>query len=172
MTRLIIGLILVLALSVTVFPQKSKIAAEDFSGVDLNGSSVELSALKGKIVVVTFWTTRCPICHHEIPKLNQLAAAYKNQNVVFLGLTTDNEAVTANYLKNMPFDFTIVPNSFGALVKYADKTGGGNIRIGYPAHFLINQDGEIEFKTEGFDKTAQLNSGIARLLAAHSAKAE
>ena len=172
MTRIFIGFVIVLMLSAAVFAQKTKPAAEDFTGVDMNGNNVELSALKGKVVVVTFWTTHCPICHHEIPKLNKLAAAYKNQNVVFLGLTTDNENNTASYLKFMQFDFTIVPNSFGALLKYADQTGNGSIRMGYPAHFLINQNGEIEFKTEGFDKTEQLNSGIARLLAAKSGKAE
>lgn len=165
-------LILVFVLGFSAYAQKSKQLAEDFSGVDVNGQPVAMSELKGKIIVITFWTTHCPICHEEIPKLNKLAAQYKNQDVAFIGLTTENQHNVENYLKFQNFDFTIVPDSFGALLKYADKTGNGSIRMGYPAHFLINQKGEIEFKTEGFAKTEQLSAGIARLLNQKTTKAE
>jgi peroxiredoxin len=157
-------LFLIVVFSCVAFAQKK---AENFSAVSMNGQTIELSSLKGKVVVISFWTTRCPICHEEIPKLNNLAARYKNRNVVFLGLTTDNEAKVENYTKKNPFDFTLVPNSFGILLKYAEKDGAGNIDVGYPAHFLINQNGEIELKINGFDKTEILNSEINRLLASN-----
>jgi peroxiredoxin len=51
-------------------------------------------------------------------------------------------------------------------LKYAEKDGKGNISMGYPAHFVINKEGEIELKTDGFDKTEKLNSEISRLLSA------
>ena len=156
-------LFLILVFSCVAFAQKKTIA-ENFSAVSMSGETIELSSLKGKVVVISFWTTRCPICHEEIPKLNKLAARYKNQNVVFLGLTTDNEAKIESYVKKTPFDFNLVPNSFGILLKYAEKDRNGGIMIGYPAHFIINQNGEIQLKTSGFDKTEKLNSEINRLL--------
>lgn len=158
-------LFLILLFSCVAFAQKNKPLAENFSAASMNGQTVELNNLKGKVVVISFWTTRCPVCHSEIPKLNSLAARYKNRNVVFLGLTTDNETKVENYIKKNPFNFTLVPNSFGILLKYAEKDGQGNILMGYPAHFVINQSGEIELKTSGFDKTEKLNSEINRLLA-------
>jgi len=51
------------------------------------------------------------------------------------------------------------------VLKYADKDGDGNVAMGFPAHFLINQKGEIELKTSGFDKTEMLDSRISQLLA-------
>ena len=165
-------LLVVFAFSTVAFGQRNKTIAEDFSAVSMNGETVELSSLKGKIVVLTFWTTRCAVCHAEIPKLNRLSETYKGKNVVFLGLTTENQAKVSNYLKKNQFNFNILPDSFGVVLKYADKDNRGNIMMGFPAHFLINQNGEIELKTSGFDKTEQLNSGISRLLQTETAKVE
>lgn len=158
-------LFLILVSSCVAFAQKNKAVAENFSAASMNGQTVELNSLKGKIVVISFWTTRCPICNAEIPKLNRLAAQYKDKNVVFLGLTTDNEEKVENYIKKNPFNFNLIPNSFGIMLKYAEKDRQGNIMMGYPAHFVVNQEGEIELKTSGFDKTDKLNSEINRLLA-------
>ena len=162
--RKIIILFFILACATAAFGQKNKASAENFSAVSMDGQQFELENLKGKVVVLTFWSTRCPICQSEIPKLNRLAQNYKGKDVVFLGLTMENETKVESFLKKNPFNFNILPNSFGVILKYADRDGQGNINMGFPAHFLVNQDGKIELKTDGFDKTEQLNSGINRLL--------
>ena len=163
----LIGLFLVLAFSAAVFGQQSKAKplAETFSATSLDGKSFDLAELRGKIVVLTFWSTKCSICHSEIPKLNQLVESYKDKTVVFLGLTMENPNKVEAYLKKTSFKFDILPNSFGVVLKYADKDGDGNVAMGFPAHFLINQKGEIELKTSGFDKTEMLDSRISQLLA-------
>ncbi len=143
---------------------RTKPLAGNFTATALDGSTVNLAALRGKVVVVSFWTTRCAICAAEIPKLNKLAADYRNKDVVFLGLTTDNESKVKGYLKKKSFDFNILPNSFGILLLYADKDGDGNVTMGYPTHYLINQKGEIELKTNGYNKSSVLDSNINRLL--------
>lgn len=164
--RIFTGLVLVLILSVGCFGQQRKMKpmAEHFIGTALDGQTFDLAALKGKVVLVTFWSTRCPICESEAPKLNTLAASYKNRDVVFLGLTTDNDKKVAAHIKKKPFNFNLLPNSFGTLLKYADKDGDGNVTMGYPAYYLINQKGEIELKTNGYDKKEKLVSEINRLL--------
>lgn len=163
----IVGLFLILAFSaVAAFGQQSKAKplAENFSATVLGGESFSLSDLKGKVVVLTFWSTKCPICHSEIPKLNRLAETYQDKAIVFLGATMENSDKVKAYLKKTPFKFNILPNSFGVLLKYADRDGDGNVAMGFPAHFLINQKGEIELKTSGFDKTETLDARINRLL--------
>lgn len=164
--RILVGLIIILALSIAAFGQSSKMKplAETFSATSLDGTTFDLAELKGKIVMITFWTTRCVICVEEIPQLNKLAASYQDKDVIFLGLTTDNETKVQNFIKKKPFAFNLLPNSFGILLKYAEKDGNGNINMGYPTHFLINQKGEIELKTDGFDKIELLKSNIIRLL--------
>ncbi len=146
----------------------AKPLAENFTATSLNGTIFDLAALRGKIVVVSFWTTRCAICAAEIPKLNRLANTYKNRDVVFLGLTTDNEAKVKDYLRKKPFNFNLLPNSFGILLKYANRDSNGNVNMGYPTHYLINQKGEIELKTNGYNKSGMLDSNINRLLMSNS----
>lgn len=169
--RISVGLILICVFSVFAFGQSSKMKplAATFSATSLDGSTFDLAQMRGKVVVMTFWTTRCVICASEIPKLNKLAQTYKDGNVVFLGLTTDNEMKVREYLKKKQFNINLLPNSFGILLQYAEKDKNGNINMGYPTHFLINQQGEIELKTDGFDKIGLLGSTINRLLMKSSA---
>jgi peroxiredoxin len=164
--KILIGWCLILAFSIVSFGQESKTKplAKTFSATSLGGQTFDLAELKGKVVVLTFWSTRCPICRDEIPKLNQLVKIYKDKDVVFLGLTMEGPTKVEAYLKRKPFDFTIIPNSFGVVLKYAEKVGNGNISLGFPSHFVVNRKGEIELKTNGFDKTPAIESQIRRLL--------
>lgn len=138
--------------------------APSFAGQALDGTFYDLSQLQGKVVVVTFWSTRCAICHSEIPNLNRVADHYRNKDVVFLAVTMENEAKINPYLKRNPFNFNILPDSFGVFLKYADRDRSGNINMGFPAHFLINRKGMIAMRTDGWDKAANLDSQISRLL--------
>lgn len=166
-----LGLIAIFA-SFTQAQYKSKRIAEPFSATSLNGQNFDLEALKGKVVVLTFWSTRCPICVAEIPNLNRLTENYKGKDVVFLGLSTEDPNRINGFLKSKPFNFNILPNSFGVVLKYADKDGQGRINMPFPSFYVINQDGQIEMKTSGYDKTNALTSNINRLLTNGQAKAE
>ena len=165
--RFLLGVILTSLLAVGAFSQqslKTGDVAPAFSLAALDGQFYDLNNLKGKVVVMTFWSTRCNICHSEIPKLNKLAEHFKGQDVVFLGLTMDNEAKVQSYLRSTPFQFSILPNSFGVVLQYADRDRQGNIDMGFPAYFVLNQTGNLEYKASGWDKTTTLDSNIGRLL--------
>ena len=139
--------------------------APDFAGESLDGKVYNLSQLQGKVVVLTFWSTRCPICHSELPKLNEVAKRYRDKEVVFLALTMENQGKVEPYLRKNPFEFNIVPNSFGVFLKYADMDQKGNINMGFPSYFLINQTGSITAKSDGWDKIGKLDMQISQLLA-------
>jgi peroxiredoxin len=165
--RVILIVLLTVVFCLSAYGQQSLregSTAPEFMAPAMNGQVFDLNQLHGKVVVVTFWSTRCAICHSEIPKLNKLADKYRDKGVVFLALTTDNESKVDAYLKSNPFNFNILPNSFGIVLQYADRDRQGNIDIGFPAHFLINQNGQIEMKDSGWDKTPELESKIARLV--------
>lgn len=142
--------------------------APNFSATSLDGKTYDMNSLRGKIVLVTFWSTRCGICHAEIPKLNQIASRYKSQDVVFLALTMENEAKIESYIRKTPFNFHHLPNSFGVVLQYADRGSKGNLNMGFPAHYLIGPDGTIRLKTSGFAKSAQIDSEIAEMLTSRS----
>ena len=165
--RLFAILFISLALAASAMAQQGVFngsMAPSFSLAGLDGQTYDLNQLRGKVVLVTFWSTRCNICHSEMPLMNRMAAHYKGQNVVFLGLTMDNDQKVSSYLKSNPFDFTIVPNSFGAVLQYADRDKEGNINMGFPAYYLIDQNGIVRLKTSGWDKTPTLDSQITKLL--------
>ena len=167
MRRIFIVLALALIASASAFGQqvlKPGEAAPTFSGQALDGTVYDLDQLQGKVVVLTFWTTRCAICHSEIPNLNRVAERYRGKDVVFLAVTMDNETKINPYIKKTPFNFVILPNSFGVMLKYADRDKAGNINMGFPAHFLISRKGTIALRTDGWDKAANLDSQISRLL--------
>lgn len=165
----VINLILIVVLTAAAaFAQQSLKAgalAPDFNAEGLDGKIYNLSQLQGKVVVLTFWSTKCAICHSELPKLNEVARRYKDKDVVFLALTMENQGKIEPYLKKNPFEFNILPNSFGVVLKYADLDRNGTINMGFPSYFLINQRGTIALKSDGWDKTARLDTQISQLLA-------
>ena len=165
--KTVTALFISLLFSCAVFSQqsiKTGDAAPAFSASALDGRPVNLNDLRGKVVVLTFWSTVCQICHSEIPKLNQLASGFNGRDVVFLGVTTENSSRVQPYLKKNPFSFTIVPDGFGMVLQYADKDRRGNLDMGFPAYYLIDQNGTVVMRGSGWDKTAMLSSQIERLL--------
>lgn len=167
--RVLSLLAILIGFSVASFAQqalKPGQSAPDFAAQAMDGQIYNLSQLQGKVVVVTFWSTRCDICVAEIPKLNRVVERYRDKDVVFLAMTMEGNGKVEPFLRKVPFNYSIVTNSFGVVLKYADKDRSGNINMGFPAHFVINKTGEIEHRMEGWDKASSLESQISRLLAA------
>jgi len=156
----------ILLLIFVSYGQKSQPKAKNFTARSLDGKTFELDQLKGKVVLVAFWSTRCAICAAEVPKLNKLAETYKDKNVVFLGLAAENESDIKKYLRKKTFEFNLLPNTFGVLLQFAEKDSDGNLLMGYPAYFLIDQEGKIELAAKGYNKTGLIGSNIKKLLTA------
>ena len=166
--RFLLTLIIAVFLASTVAAQQQLrpgTRAPEFAAESLDGKYYTLSQLQGKVVVLTFWSTRCQICHGEIPKLNRVADRYQGQEVVFLALTMENNAKIEPYLRKNPFTFSVIPNSFGVVLKYADIDKSGNIDMGFPAHYVIDKRGAIVHRSDGWDKAANLEAQITKLLA-------
>ena len=53
-------------------PVYKKPPALDFMLEDMNGKVWQLSKLKGKVVVINFWSISCPVCRVEMPALEQM----------------------------------------------------------------------------------------------------
>jgi peroxiredoxin len=156
--------ILILISTVSCLAQNGQ-RAEKFTAVSIGGKTVELTTLKGKIVLLTFWSSRCAICQNEIPNLNELAAGYaKDKDIVFLAATMEGENIVESFVRNNPFNFTILPDSFGLLLKYADRDAQGRLSMGFPAYYLIDQEGYIQYHDSGWDKVRPLDTAIKRLV--------
>ena len=97
--------------------------------------------------------------------MNQIVERYRGKDVVFLALTMENSAKVQPYLQKNPFSYTILTNGFGVVLKYANMSKDGAIKMGFPSYYVINKNGQIDHRAEGWDKTPVLDAKISRLLA-------
>jgi cytochrome c biogenesis protein CcmG/thiol:disulfide interchange protein DsbE len=58
-------------------------------GQTLNGQRFDLSALRGRVVVVNLWATWCGPCREEMPALDAFSRRYAPRGVVVIGLDED-----------------------------------------------------------------------------------
>lgn len=59
---------------------------------DLQGKEVDLSAFRGKVAFLTFWTTWCPSCDVEMPALQKIYARYRDHGFQILAVNIDEPA--------------------------------------------------------------------------------
>jgi len=67
-------------------------------------------------------------------------------------------------LRNAIVGIIILTNGFGVVLKYANMTKDGTINMGFPSYYLINKQGTIQLRAEGWDKSQNLDAQISKLL--------
>ncbi len=108
-----------------------------FKVATINGDTIELSKLKGKIVVINFWFIECSGCIQEIPDINKLVEEYKNKDVVFISMARNSKAeLMKSFFPKHTLNSIIIPDC----VQIADKY----CVIGWPVTYIINKKGRLE----------------------------
>lgn len=72
-------------LGFTVYDKPAE--ARDVSATSLDGRTVRLSDLRGKIVLLNFWATWCPPCREEMPALEALWKGEKGKDFTIMGIS-------------------------------------------------------------------------------------
>jgi thiol-disulfide isomerase/thioredoxin len=122
----------------------------------LNGKPVTLASLKGKIVVLDFWATWCGPCIASIPHNNELAAKYKDQGVVFIGVCHPRGVEKmAETVRQHGLKYPTAKDPRGATI----KAYGVN---SYPDYYIIDQKGILRVADCQNDKVEEV---IGKLLA-------
>jgi peroxiredoxin len=152
-----------LIFSAVCFAQKQQ--AEAFSVETISGKTFNSEELTGKIVVLYFWSTTCPICESIEPKMDIIAEKYRNDSTVFLAVTSDRKPNVEQFLKTHRTHFDVVAGNFDIIFKYGDKGKDGDFNLPYPTVFVINQNGEIEVKSVGTKAVKDLETSLQRLTA-------
>jgi peroxiredoxin len=63
----------------------------DLAFTALDGSKVSLAALKGKVVLISFWSTTCQPCLRELPELKKRRDALRPQGFEIIGISLDTD---------------------------------------------------------------------------------
>ncbi|MFL6374330.1 MAG: peroxiredoxin family protein [Pyrinomonadaceae bacterium] len=123
----------------------------NFVALDMAGNRVDLSQLRGKVVVINLWFIGCPNCMDEIKQLNELVGEYKGKpDVVFLGLASSQKPALEKFLVTNPFNYTILPNAqMIILTKFGSPDKNGEINVPFPMHYVIDREGKIVVKEQG-----------------------
>ncbi|NIU83047.1 MAG: redoxin domain-containing protein, partial [Candidatus Thorarchaeota archaeon] len=71
-----------------------------------DGGSITLSDLKGKVVLINFWTTWCPPCREEMPSLERLYRHFKYEDFTLLAVDImENPETVKRFAKEYNLSF-------------------------------------------------------------------
>lgn len=74
--------------------------APDFSVTRIDGSTIKLSDLRGKPVMINFWATWCPPCVKELPYIANIAQNRSDEITVLIISVENNEKTISDYLRS------------------------------------------------------------------------
>lgn len=111
------------------------------SGV--NGETLDLKSLRGKVVVLDFWATWCGPCRVQYPMYEKVKEVFKSRSdVVFLGINTDQEHDAVK-----PF---LEQNKWNKAVYFEDGLSALLKVSSIPATVIFNRKGEMSTRLNGF----------------------
>jgi thiol-disulfide isomerase/thioredoxin len=135
----------------------------------LNSPALSKESLKGKVVLVDFWTFDCINCQRSIPYVNEWTKKYEKDGLVVIGVHTPEypyERVIDNVRKNVEklgLNYPIAIDN-----NYAIWRAFGNQY--WPAHYIIDAQGQIRYTHFGEGSYDTQEQVIQQLLEEAKAK--
>jgi cytochrome c biogenesis protein CcdA/thiol-disulfide isomerase/thioredoxin len=129
----------------------------------LNSPPLTREGLKGKVVLVDFWTYSCINCLRSIPYVEAWAEKYRNDGLVVIGVHTPefafekDSANVAKSLGDLGISYPVAVDS-----KYAIWNAFRNQY--WPAHYFVDAQGRIRYHHFGEGKYGESEQVIQQLL--------
>jgi cytochrome c biogenesis protein CcdA/thiol-disulfide isomerase/thioredoxin len=130
----------------------------------LNSPPLTIEGLRGKVVVVDFWTYSCINCLRSLPYIRAWAEKYKDQGLVVIGVHAPEFAFEKNIdnvrqaTKDLKVDYPVAIDNDYAIWRAFDNQY-------WPAHYFIDAQGRIRHHHFGEGEYAQSEKIIQQLLA-------
>jgi len=146
--------------------------APDFTNISawINSPPLQMSQLRGKVVLIDFWTYSCINCVRTLPYLNDWYKKYHNQGLVIVGVHApefafehDLNNVKAAVLNDGVHYPVALDNQFGTWQAYQNRY--------WPAHYLINKQGYVVYQHFGEGEYATTENNIRYLLGLNATNA-
>ncbi|HEY2461782.1 MAG TPA: cytochrome c biogenesis protein DipZ [Candidatus Acidoferrum sp.] len=129
----------------------------------LNSPPLSAKQLRGKVVVIDFWTYSCINCLRSIPYVEAWAEKYKNDGLVVIGVHTPefafekDRANIAKSLTDLKITYPVAIDSNYAIWKAFNNQY-------WPAHYFIDANGQIRYHHFGEGNYAESEEVIQQLL--------
>lgn len=105
----------------------------------LDGSTIALQDMRGKIVVVNFWASWCPPCIDEMPALQAVWEDYQDKGIIFLGVAyQEQEDTVREALAEFGTTYPVGMDDGESIAEMYGITG-------VPETFIINSQGAVSY---------------------------
>jgi thiol-disulfide isomerase/thioredoxin len=143
--------------------------APDFVGINkwFNSAPLHMAELRGKVVLVDFWTYGCVNCVNTLPHVTALYEKYKDRGLVVVGVHTPEfpfERSASNVqtaLKRHGITYPVAQDN-------DSKTWNAYRNQYWPAQYIVDQSGKIVFQHAGEGQYEEIERTVAKLLNAAS----
>ena len=134
--------------------------APDSRFVLLDGSSKQMTSLRGQITLVNFWATSCASCVAEMPALISTYEKYRGKgfSTVAVAMQYDPPSYVVNFSKSRQLPFDVAIDNSGVIAKE-----WGKVQL-TPTTFIVDKKGNIVKKYVGTPDFADLHRLIEKLL--------
>lgn len=117
-------------------------AAPDFQLYSTRGKLVQLSAHRGKVIVLDFWASWCPPCRAAIPAMHRLNERYHDQGVLILGVNVRDNQDPAEFMSKMNATYPVLISGEDVATEYSVK--------GIPTFVIIDKQGKVIYRDSGW----------------------
>jgi cytochrome c biogenesis protein CcdA/thiol-disulfide isomerase/thioredoxin len=148
--------------------------APDFTDVahwfnTANGQPLTISQLRGKVVLVDFWTYSCINCLRSLPHVKALYAKYKDDGFIVVGVHTpefDFEHVQGNVqsaISRLGVTYPVeMDNNYGTWDAWGNNS--------WPAEYVIDANGDVRYGSIGEGEYGETEAVVRALLNAKGVK--
>jgi len=105
----------------------------------LEGQTLSLDALRGKVVLINFWATSCPGCVKEMPDMVEVYREYKDRGfeIIAVAMSYDPPNYVQSFVQTRQLPFPVALDVSGEHAR-----AFGNVQL-TPTTFIIGKDGRI-----------------------------
>lgn len=113
----------------------------NFSSLTIDGSWIDLSQWKGKVVLIDFWATWSEPCLAELPAMKKVYEEYHDKGLEIVSISLDSQrSVLDAYLAKSPLPWPQICDGKGWQAELAQRFHISSV----PASFLIGKDGKVQ----------------------------
>lgn len=132
-------------------------AAPEFALPAADGTLVKLSALRGKVVLLDFWSITCGMCRLEMPMIEEVDSEHDGRGLVLLGISFDPAEKSKGWLDRHNRKLrTLTDSDDRASVAFKVQD--------YPTLVLIGRDGKVKQYWEGPVSKAAIEASLNLML--------